>query len=139
MKLLSLAALAALASASRLAKPTPQPARTSGPGSRPARVGAAGAVDASAAAAAGRAELIDYKPVADPAAVVVDSAGKARFTVLTVRRLERARAQPPPSIAPASRPAPSRRPARLPRTASSAWSPSPAAPSPPLRTAPRWP
>jgi hypothetical protein len=41
------------------------------------------AVDASAARLGARPELIDYDPVADPAAVVVS--GSARFTVLTDR------------------------------------------------------
>ncbi len=90
LPLLSAAALL-LACDARVAKPTPAPVRTSGPGSRPARVAPPSVrLDASAASSAGRAELIDYQPVADPAATVTDSSGKARFTVLTVR------ASPPP-------------------------------------------
>lgn len=67
------------------APPTPAPVRTSGPGSRPSRVGVVPEVDGRAAAKSGRAELIDYNPLANPGAVVVDSSGMARFTVLTDR------------------------------------------------------
>jgi hypothetical protein len=93
--LLAASALLACGDAARLATPTPAPVRTSGPGARPARVGSPAArLDARAAAAAGRAELIDYQPVADPQAVVTDSSGKARFTVLTVRWLPPPRPDP---------------------------------------------
>ena len=63
---------------------TPTPA---GPGSRPARVGPGAVVAPTTAprATAARPELIDYDPVAAPGAVVLDSAGVARFTVLTDR------------------------------------------------------
>jgi len=76
---------AALAANAMLVPPTPGPVRTSGPGSRASRVGINPVVDSTTASKYGRAELIDYNPVADPAAVVIDSSGKARFTVLTDR------------------------------------------------------
>lgn len=44
-----------------------------------------GSAAAEMAAKYGRAELIDYNPVANPSAVVVATDGKARFTVLTPR------------------------------------------------------
>jgi len=86
------AALGAV-SAVAVAPPSHAPVRTSGPGSRPSRVGVAGGVDATAAkASSNRPELINYDPVADPGAVVVDSSGSARFTVMTVRPVP-----PPPT------------------------------------------
>ena len=86
MRTVFLAALVAGVSSARLPTPTPAPKRTSGPGSSPSRVGlSSSALDGSAAAKYGRAELIDYQPVAAAGAVVVDSSGSARFTVLTDR------------------------------------------------------
>ena len=81
MLLLSVLLLAT--SSAALVRPSPPPRETSGPGGRPSRVGP-GAVQAPPPLSA-PPDLIDYNPLADPAAVVVASSGGARFTVLTDR------------------------------------------------------
>ena len=68
---------------------------TSGKNGVPARVGVSGIEGPRRVGA--RPELIDYDPVADPAAVVVS--GNARFTVLTDRLIRMVRAA---ALAPAS-------------------------------------
>ena len=81
MLLLSVLLLAT--SSAALVRPSPPPRETSGPGGRPSRVGP-GAAQAPPSLSA-PPDLIDYNPLADPAAVVVASSGGARFTVLTDR------------------------------------------------------
>ena len=74
LSLLLAAAAAATSASARRAVESTRPA--AGPVRR---------VDASAAKLGARPELIDYIPIAATGAVVVDSSGKARFTVLTPR------------------------------------------------------
>ena len=77
-----IAALLAVSSA-RVSPPTPAPAHTTGPRAGIARVGSvnAGTGIESPTAGSGRAELIDYNPVAAPGAIVLASDRMARFSV----------------------------------------------------------